>query len=70
MYIADELLPDIMLSLCKNLGSRGYKAPGLILKLCSKRRDKKALNPHHLPPDNPWNRFSNFNYIDRNCPAD
>jgi hypothetical protein len=53
MYIADELLPDIMLSLCKNLGSIEYKAPGFIMKLCSKRRNKKAFNPHHLPPDNP-----------------
>lgn len=51
MYIADKLLPDIMLSLCKIWGSIGFKAPGLILKLCSKRRDKKALNPHQLPPD-------------------
>ncbi len=47
MYIADELLPDIILSLCINLESIGFKAPELIIKLCSKRRNKKALNPHH-----------------------
>ena len=49
-----------MLSLSKNLGFREYKAPGLILKLCSKLRNKKALNPHHLPPYHPWGRFSNL----------
>ena len=32
MYIADELLPEIMLSLCENLEPLEYKAPGFILK--------------------------------------
>lgn len=32
MYIANELLPDIMLSLCKNWESIEYKTPGFILK--------------------------------------
>jgi hypothetical protein len=31
-----------------------YKAAGFIIKLCLKRRDKKAFNPHHFTPDNPW----------------
>jgi hypothetical protein len=70
MYRADGLRPGIMLSFCKNLGSIGFKAPGFILKLCSKRRNKKAFNPHHLPPYHPLTRFSNLNSIDRNCPAD
>jgi hypothetical protein len=70
MYRADGLRPGIMLSFCKNLGSIGFKAPEFILKLCSKRRDKRALNPHGLPPDHPWGRFSNLKSIDRNCPAD
>jgi hypothetical protein len=43
MYIADELLPDIMMSLCKKFESIEYKAPGLIMKLGSKRRKKKLL---------------------------
>jgi hypothetical protein len=54
MYIADKLIPESTLSLCKKFSSIEYKAPGFIMKLCSKWRDKKALNPHHLPPDHPW----------------
>jgi hypothetical protein len=70
MYIANELLPDIMLSLCKIWGSIGLKAPGLIMKLSSKQRYKRDFNPHQLPPYHPCGRFSNLQFIDRNFPSD
>ncbi len=70
MYIANELLPDTMLSFCKIWGSIGFKAPGLIIKLSSKQRIKIAFNPHQLPPYHPCGRFSNLKFIDRNFPSD
>jgi len=68
MYIANELLPDTMLSLCKIWGSIGFNSHGLIIKLSSKQRYKRAFNPHLLPPYHPCGRCSNLKLIAANFP--